>query len=341
MSWSPKQHRVQNRKEIRQLAQNSASCHVTSHIRAEPSQGSHRRVPHHKQASSHPHDHPATLNSEPATSGRAATMLRYYTQPRTHLPNNGGRVTRVQPPPPPPQAPPTLSLSAIQTAFQRSTTLFLTRRLPPALETLHPVLPYTNKCVRSLRVKIWSTYFAILDAVLKLEGPEGKDAFGSLRSWREVKNRVRKAKIWEELLGTYGDVGRAEIEIVTACITLLVRHTQDYQGLQAKIESYLAAAGPAVDMKASQRRAREQLLEMYTLIVLPGVGDWAFARQFIEGNDDLGDISKAVCILAQVRVAMLTVSGNTGHSRPSTTGSRGGSSGTRTTKGRRGRSYRG
>lgn len=131
--------------------------------------------------------------------------------------------------------------------------------------------------------------------MLKLEGPEGKKEFGSLRAWREIKDRVRKGKVWDELLATYPSPGRIEIEIVTACLTLLVTHTQDFVGLQSKIESYLASSqGPAAELRPAQRRAREQLLEMYTLIVLPGVGDWDFARQFVEGNDDLGEVSKAV-----------------------------------------------
>lgn len=102
--------------------------------------------------------------------------------------------------------------------YRQASTLFLTRRLPEALSTVLPLvtppaggLPGSDQAgevsgdpapvaeaSRSMRVKVWSLYLTILNAIVELEPDDGKDAFGS-QEWRGLCAKVREGAIWDEV----------------------------------------------------------------------------------------------------------------------------------------------
>lgn len=66
------------------------------------------------------------------------------------------------------------------------------------------------KASRTTRIKVWSLYLTILNAVLELDPEEGKQAFGS-SEYRNLVNKVREGEVWEEVVmngysGVEGDV---------------------------------------------------------------------------------------------------------------------------------------
>jgi hypothetical protein len=120
------------------------------------------------------------------------------------------------------------SQSAISKVYRQASTLFLTRRLPEALSSIEPVIrtgPVNGdsgderdpsepapiaKASRSTRIKVWSLYLTILNAVAELDSEEGKQAFGS-QTYRALVTKVRDGQVWEEVVqmgygGVEGDV---------------------------------------------------------------------------------------------------------------------------------------
>jgi len=116
--------------------------------------------------------------------------------------------------------------SQISKIYRQSSTLFLTRRLPESLSTILPVISPPNdndtvtdgsgdsapiaKASRTTRIKVWSLYLTILNAVLELDPEEGKQAFGSTE-FRGLVSKVRDGDVWEEVVrngygGVEGDV---------------------------------------------------------------------------------------------------------------------------------------
>lgn len=63
---------------------------------------------------------------------------------------------------------------------------------------------------RHTRVRVWSLYLTVLNAVLELPAEEGKEAFGA-RRWKELCASVREGDVWEQVVrdgygGREGDV---------------------------------------------------------------------------------------------------------------------------------------
>lgn len=124
------------------------------------------------------------------------------------------------------------SSSHISKTYRQSSQLFLTRRLPEALSTLLPLVtpPGLGKTAlakaedepapiarasRSTRIKVWSLYLTILNAVLELDADEGKDAFG-VQEYRTLCSKVREGAIWEEVVrnGYHGHEGQVDADVV-------------------------------------------------------------------------------------------------------------------------------
>jgi hypothetical protein len=110
-----------------------------------------------------------------------------------------------------------MSPSTVSRVYRAATNLFLTRRLPDALLALQPIIadsasPRVN-CSRTLRIKVWSLYFAILDATAKMGPEEGKRVWGA-QEWRRIVARVRSGAIWNEAVQAYGDEGRVDGDVV-------------------------------------------------------------------------------------------------------------------------------
>jgi hypothetical protein len=121
------------------------------------------------------------------------------------------------------------SSTSTSKTYRQASTLFLTRRLPEALSTILPVVtpPVQDNtdspsdpapiatASRGTRVKVWSLYLTILNAIVELEPEEGKDAFGG-QEWRALCTKVRDGDIWEEVVqnGYHGSEGSLDSDIV-------------------------------------------------------------------------------------------------------------------------------
>lgn len=116
--------------------------------------------------------------------------------------------------------------SQISKTYRQASTLFLTRRLPEALTTLLPLITPPSpslqgepapvaKASRTTRIKVWSLYLTILNAILDLEPEEGKDTFGQ-QEWRALCSKVREGEIWEEVVrnGYHGVEGDVDSDVV-------------------------------------------------------------------------------------------------------------------------------
>ncbi len=138
--------------------------------------------------------------------------------------------------------------SNISKTYRQASTLFLTRRLPEALTTLLPLItpPHADdedsrstsgydkmaasgisvpavvvepapvaSASRTTRVKVWSLYLTILNAIVELEPDEGKDAFGA-QDWRAICTKVRDGAVWEEVIrnGYHGAEGDVDADVV-------------------------------------------------------------------------------------------------------------------------------
>ncbi len=68
---------------------------------------------------------------------------------------------------------------------------------------------------RTTRIKVWSLYLTILNAIIELEPEEGKDAFGQ-QEWRALCAKVRDGDIWEEVVrnGYHGVEGNVDSDVV-------------------------------------------------------------------------------------------------------------------------------
>jgi hypothetical protein len=117
--------------------------------------------------------------------------------------------------------------SQISKTYRQASTLFLTRRLPESLSTILPVITSPSEhdlngntstsepapvasASRTTRIKVWSLYLTILNAVVELDPDEGKQAFGA-QEWRALVMKVREGEVWEEVIqngygGVEGDV---------------------------------------------------------------------------------------------------------------------------------------
>ncbi|KFY14263.1 hypothetical protein V491_06109, partial [Pseudogymnoascus sp. VKM F-3775] len=219
--------------------------------------------------------------------------------------------------------------SQISKIYRQSSTLFLTRRLPESLSTIIPVItaPTTTdsngnvsvvdqapiaKSSRTTRIKVWSLYLTILNAIVELDGEEGKAAFGT-QEWRNLVTKVRDGIVWEEVVqnGYRGVEGDVDADVVINLATLLLAHARTQHLNQQRLEAYLAAARtPNLDLTgrfnessirgASPTRsvgtdtprdlnARVKILELYTLHVLLRNDEWEYARDFISSSEVLDE----------------------------------------------------
>jgi len=122
------------------------------------------------------------------------------------------------------------SSSHISKTYRQASTLFLTRRLPEALSTILPLITPPSeeetggthgepapvaKASRTTRIKVWSLYLTILNAIVELDQDEGKDAFGTAE-WRALVSKVREGEVWEEVVrnGYHGVEGDVDSDVV-------------------------------------------------------------------------------------------------------------------------------
>ncbi|KAI1180367.1 hypothetical protein F4777DRAFT_529968 [Nemania sp. FL0916] len=217
--------------------------------------------------------------------------------------------------------------SQISKTYRQASQLFLTRRLPEALSTLLPLItPSTEatdasgltepapvvRASRATRIKVWSLYLTILNAILELDSDEGKEAFGA-QEWRTLCQKVRNGDVWEEVVqfGYHGVEGDVDSDVVINLATLLLSHARSQVVNQKRLENFLAAANnPNLDISRQLEAARShrpssrssrsasrgatngadtprdlnsrvKILELYTLHVLLRNNEWDYAREFI------------------------------------------------------------
>lgn len=126
------------------------------------------------------------------------------------------------------------SSSEISKTYKHASQLYLTRRLYEAYETLQPVIKapkQTNghsheeeevpilapiaSATTSQRIKIWSLYAALLNAVVDLGSETGKQEFGQ-KLYREIVRIVQTGDVWEQVVqdGYRGHEASVDAEVV-------------------------------------------------------------------------------------------------------------------------------
>ncbi|PHH56085.1 hypothetical protein CFIMG_003457RA [Ceratocystis fimbriata CBS 114723] len=216
--------------------------------------------------------------------------------------------------------------SHISKCYRQASTLFLTRRLPEALSTVLPLVwprtaPDTNALIeappvarasKSTRVKVWSLYLTILNAITELEPQEGKETIGA-QDFRMICNKVRDGDIWAEVVknGYHGVEGDVDAEVVINLTTLLLAHSTSQLVNQKRLEAYLSyvdspsslankldsisqSPKPQHKFRSSAKRggaetprelnARIKILELYTLHVLLRNDEWETSRAYINAS---------------------------------------------------------
>jgi hypothetical protein len=124
--------------------------------------------------------------------------------------------------------------SEISKSYKQASQLFLTRRLSEALAVLQPVITppvQTNgnangehdapflapiaTATPSQRIKVWSLYVTLMNAIVDLGNDEGKRDFGQ-KEYRALVAKVRDGEIWEQVVrdGYSGREGSVDAEVV-------------------------------------------------------------------------------------------------------------------------------
>ena len=224
--------------------------------------------------------------------------------------------------------------SEISKVCKHAETLFVTRRFPEALSSIEPLITVSTpqdgthhdeatpnvapiaRASTKLRIKVWSLYLTLLNAVAEL-GPEiGKTEFGG-KEWQKLVAKAQNGTIWDEVvsIGYGGREGAVDADVVFNLASLLLAQSTSQAGNQQHLESYLSASShPSLDLadrfsvsngshvsrggEASKSggtdtprdlNARVRIIELYTLHVLPRTGEWDYARDFIGMSEVLDE----------------------------------------------------
>jgi hypothetical protein len=122
---------------------------------------------------------------------------------------------------------------SVPRTYKQASQLFLTRRIPEALELLEPIITPPSysletesdadspaiapiaSATKNARCKVWGLYVSILNEVVELGAEDGKQAFGAAR-WRELVGKTRNGSVWEEVVkhGYAGSEGSVDVEVV-------------------------------------------------------------------------------------------------------------------------------
>lgn len=224
--------------------------------------------------------------------------------------------------------------SEISKVYKQAEALFVTRRFPEALSTVEPLItvprsqdgthddeaigdvaPIARASPKS-RIKVWSLYLTLINAVAELGPEEGKREFGG-REWRNLVGKAQDGTIWDEVvdIGYCGMEGDVDADVVFNLASLLLAQSTTQAGNQQHLESYLSASsessldctdrfkglhesdalrGGHISRKGGTDtprglHARVRIIELYTLHVLPRTGEWNYARDFINMSEVLDE----------------------------------------------------
>jgi hypothetical protein len=225
------------------------------------------------------------------------------------------------------------SNNLIVRTYKQATQLYLTRRFRESwdvLETIvnpdfdgdgheadgqeHGIAPVAQSS-RGTRTKVWVFYLSLIHAVTEMGPEDGGKEFGSADAWRAIAKKAREGTAWEEIVnrGYAGQEGEVDAEVVVNLATLLLGHMPDQKMNQARLEGFLASSedvggalgydGVSTPMSTHSSspkalQARVKVLELYALHVLPEVGEWEYAREFVEGCGNLDEERKEAFLLA-------------------------------------------
>lgn len=228
------------------------------------------------------------------------------------------------------------SNNLIVRTYKQATQLYLTRRFRESwdvLETIvnpdfdgngeaerhekeqeHGIAPVAQSS-RGTRTKVWVFYLSLIHAVTEMGPEDGGREFGGADAWRAIAKKAREGTAWEEIVnrGYAGQEGEVDAEVVVNLATLLLGHMPDQKMNQARLEGFLASSedvggalgydGVSTPMSTHSSspkalQARVKVLELYALHVLPEVGEWDYAREFVEGCGNLDEERKEAFLLA-------------------------------------------
>lgn len=224
--------------------------------------------------------------------------------------------------------------SEISKLYRQAEHLFLTRRFPEALSVIEPLITVPQpqdgtyddeatadgapiaRASQKSRIKVWSFYLTLLNAVAELGPENGKIEFGG-REWRDLVAKARDGTIWDEVVNIgYGGIeGSVDADVVFNLASLLLAQSSTQAGNQQHLESYLSASSPpSLDLMdrfkslndshalgggqvsrgggANTPRdlsARVRIIELYALHVLPRTDEWTYARDFIIRSEVLDE----------------------------------------------------
>ncbi|RMZ86422.1 hypothetical protein DV736_g6355, partial [Chaetothyriales sp. CBS 134916] len=220
--------------------------------------------------------------------------------------------------------------SEISKTYKHASELYLTRQLaeaydalqfvikppPPDDDSVHDggdagdaLLSLISSASTSQRIKVWSLYAALLNAIVDLGPEEGKQAF-SQKKYRDLVRLVQSGDVWEQVVndGYRGREESVDAEVVYNLSTLLLNKAQTQTLNQTRLETYLSSSQPTLDISAQLSQSlnghrshmngtstpkdlhsRIKIIELFTLHVLPAVGEWDYARSFVSNSDILDD----------------------------------------------------
>lgn len=218
--------------------------------------------------------------------------------------------------------------------YKQAEALFVTRRFREALSTIEPLITVSHpqagtydddatagvapvaRASQKSRVKVWSFYLTLLNAIAELGPEDGETEFGG-REWRNLVAKAQDGSVWDEVvnIGYGGMEGNVDADVVFNLAWLLLDQSTAQAGNERHLESYLSASShPSLDLtdrfKGSDSpnalrggqiprssgtdtprdlNARVRIIELYTLHVLPRTGEWNYAREFINMSDLLDE----------------------------------------------------
>ncbi|KAJ5184254.1 hypothetical protein N7492_001870 [Penicillium capsulatum] len=220
--------------------------------------------------------------------------------------------------------------------YKKASQLYLTRRLPESLATLHPIITTSPDAQHTdgdqsspvapiaaapgtWRIKVWNLYITLLSAIVDLGPEEGKNQFGQ-KEWKAIATQVREGAIWETVVqtGYQGREGSVDAEVVYNLATLLLTHSSSQTLSQQRLETYLSSYGqPNLDLAdrlasadAQPRHisatsgtdtpkdlaARVRIIELLTLHILPRNEEWEYAHEFVNLSEVLDEERKELFI---------------------------------------------
>lgn len=174
---------------------------------------------------------------------------------------------------------------------------------------------------RKWRIKIWAFYLTLLNAIAELGPENGKAKFGD-KAWSNLVAKARDGTVWEEVVNVgYGGVEEnIDAEVVINLATLLLAQSPTQTSNQQHLEIYLSNSGSVGDDIRDQIEGTEysigdpdgtshqkngtdtprdletrvNIIELYTLHVLPRNGEHEYARKFIEMSEVLDEETREV-----------------------------------------------